>query len=68
MPYAIEPAGEIHRLGHVEFLKGEPVASFQVGQIARGSRNEIVEGDDFMPFGEEPVTEVGSDKPRRAGD
>ena len=40
----------------------------QVGDVGEVARDEIIDRDDAMPFRQEPVGEMRSQKPRPAGD
>ena len=46
----------------------EAIVADQMGDVVRVARDEVVEADDVVPFGEKPIAEMRAEEARRAGD
>lgn len=59
---------QLDALCDVVLPKAEERVPPEVGQVLLPSGQEVVEGLHLPPFRQEPVTEVGTQKPRGPGD
>ncbi len=59
---------DVERLANIADLEVKPRIAPGCREVAEVARHEVVEADDFVPFGEKSLDEVRADEPRRAGD
>ena len=54
--------------GDVVLDEVKPSIGFEVGDVAGVAGHEVVHGDDFVTFGEQPVAQVAAQESRAARD
>jgi len=67
MEHGVERAIDSDVLRDVMVLELKSGLSFQVSEVSRVARQEVVHRDDFVPLGEEPIAEVAAEKSGAAG-
>jgi hypothetical protein len=56
-----------YKLGNIVADKAKPLVCSEVIEVSLVSRQEVIDGDDLMPFPQESVREVGTQKACPAG-
>ena len=68
MKDVVDAAGEVDELRDVMADELEVLVTGEMGDVVGVARNEIVNGDDVMAFGEETVDKMGAEEAGAAGD
>ena len=68
MEDVVDGAGEVDELGDVVVDELEMFVAGEMGDVVGVARDEVVDGDDAMAFGEESVDEMGAEEAGAAGD
>ena len=63
---AADQAGEAG-IGHVELLEVERAAARSVLEIGQGAAGQIVDADNRVTIGDQPVADIGTDETGRTG-
>ena len=66
MEHVVDRPVDRDRLGDVVLDEAEARPFEQVGDVPAVAGQQVVDADDLVPLGEEPLAEVGADKPRPA--
>ncbi len=68
MEDVVDAAGEVDELCDVVVDELEVLVAGEMGDVVGIARDEVVDGDDAMAFGEEAVDEMGAEEAGAAGD
>ena len=55
-------------IGNIMVDETEAADPGQMGYVIRRSRDQVIQAENFMPFGDESVAKMASDEPRPSGD
>jgi hypothetical protein len=66
MQHGIDPAGDEDEVGDVVLDEAEVLSTGQVGDVLDLPGDQVVNHDDLMAFGEQAITQMGTDEPGTA--